>query len=276
MSFNVRNAATAANAEHVNVLGLRALARARTSLTAAVEASDTSLVVNDARMFRVGDAVIVGSGDDEETVTVAAVDLETNTLSVSAVSAGHDVGTRVVAPWHDFGHVRNPAREQELTELDIQSARNGRLATVKKITTAQTLEFTFESISVFDRDTIAWHTGGAVADGVIGSGAVMAVEEFTGAECEFLFVQENAETNGKVKLAYYPKAQVKGDGEESGDGESEAALNFRVTVLEDEEYTVPATLDANENAAPYGFRYIVPAANRDAALDAISGGGAGS
>lgn len=273
MAFEVRNIANAADPQFVNVLGLRALARARTTLQAGAATTDTSLVVVDASMFRVGDKILVGAYDhsDEEERTIASIDLNTSTLTIDALTNTHAAGTRVVTEWHDFGHVRNPSREQDLTELDIQSARLGRLATVKKLTTAQTLEFTFESISVFDRETIAYHTGGVTEAGVIGSGAIAAVEEFTGVMCEFMMVQENAESGGNIKIAYYPYAQVRGDGEESGDGENESALTFRVTVLQDENFKIPAALVATNPAAPFGFRYIVPPANRSAVLDAIAG-----
>lgn len=172
--------------------------------------------------------------------------------------------------WHDFGHVQSPNRDQDLTELDIKSARLGRLATIKKLTTEQTLEYTFESMSVLDEGTIALHTGGASGEGAANVGDVYAVEDFTATEGELLFVQENAETGGTVKIAYYPKAQIKGDGEESGDGESASTLTFRATILQDETYTVPVDLAASEPEAPYGFRYFTPKANLDAVLDFIS------
>lgn len=174
--------------------------------------------------------------------------------------------------WIDFGHVRSPSREQDLTELDIQSARLGRLATIKKLTTAQTLEYTFEAMTVFDESVVGLHSGGAAGEGDANVGDVYAVEDFVGTTGELLFVQENAESANMVKIAYYPAAQIKGDGEESGDGESVAVLKFRATVLQDEDYTVPAGLAAGEPSAPYGFRYFTPAANIDAILDLIDPG----
>lgn len=175
--------------------------------------------------------------------------------------------------WHDFGHVRNPNREQDLTELEIKSARLGRLATIKKVTTEVSLEYTFESISVFDQATVGLHGGGPFGDGVIGDGAVFAVEEFLGTEGEILVVQPNAETGGVVKVGYFPHALLKGDGEESGDGETESQLTFRATVMPAETYKVPVALAAGEPDAPYGFRYFAPAVSLDDVLDAISDGG---
>jgi hypothetical protein len=172
--------------------------------------------------------------------------------------------------WHDFGHVRSPAREQDLTELEIKSARLGRLATVKKITTEVSLEYTFESISVLDAATVALHSGGAAGEGLIGTGGFFAVEEFLGTEGQVMLVQPNAETGEMAKLAFYPLVLLKGDGEESGDGESESSLTFRATILPAEDYTVPAAIVVSEPSAPYGFRYFVPAASLDDALDAIS------
>lgn len=177
--------------------------------------------------------------------------------------------TGATGGWTDMGHVRAPSREQDLTELDIQSARLGRLATIKKITTEQSLEYTFEAMTVFDQDVLALHTGGTTEEGAANVGDILSVEDFVGTEGELMFVQENAETGNMVKIAYYPKAQIKGDGEESGDGESVATLSFRGTVLQDEAYVVPAGLAAGTPAAPYGFRYFTPEANLSAVLDII-------
>ena len=177
------------------------------------------------------------------------------------------------ASWHDFGHVRTPQREQELTELEIKSARLGRLATIKKVTTEASLEYTFESMSILDAATVGMHTGGPSGDGVVGDDAFYAVEEFLGTNAELLIVQPNAETGGMMKFAYYPSAEIKGDGEESGDGENESTLTFRATILPAEGYTVPATLALSEPEAPFGYRYFAPASSETAVLDAISDGG---
>ncbi len=177
------------------------------------------------------------------------------------------------ADWHDFGHVRNPNREQDLTELDIKSARLGRLATIKKVTTEVSLEYTFESISVLDLATVGLHTAGPFGAAEIGDGAFYAVEEFLGNEGELLVVQPNAETGGVVKVGYFPHALLKGDGEESGDGETESQLTFRATIMPAETFAVPATLATGTPYAPYGFRYFAPAASLDDVLDAISDGG---
>jgi hypothetical protein len=200
----------------------------------------------------------------------------TNTLTAASASLVAVLGLRMyfrpldANDWHDFGHVRSPAREQDLTELEIKSARLGRLATIKKLTTEVTLEYTFESMSVLDEATVALHSGGESGTGLIGTGAFYAVEEFLGTEGQLLLVQPNAETGEMAKVAFYPLALLKGDGEESGDGETESTLTFRATILPDEAYTIPATIDVAVPAAPYGFRYFVPAADLDAALDAIS------
>lgn len=273
--FQPRNAAAAADPSYVNVLGLRVYARARTSLLDIAESAGTTLSVANARMFRVGDNILVGGhADSLVELVVSDIDLTTNVITVSGtVGADFPVGTRVVGEFHDFGHVRNPTREQDLTELDIQSARYGRLATVKKLTTAVDFEFTFESISVFDRETLAWHSGGGATAGVIGgAGATAAVEEFAGNDADLVFVYPNAEPNGNVKIAYYPWVTIKGDGEEAGDGENESALTFRATVLQDGDYKVPATLAASNPAAPYGMRYITTPATLQDVLDIIDGG----
>jgi hypothetical protein len=200
----------------------------------------------------------------------------TNVLTAASASLVAVLGLRMyfrtagTTEWHDFGHVRSPAREQDLTELEIKSARLGRLATIKKLTTEVTLEYTFESISVLDQATVALHSGGAAGDGLIGTAAFFAVEEFLGTEGQLLLVQPNAETGEMAKLAFYPNVLLKGDGEASGDGETESTLTFRATVLPDEAYTIPAAIDATEPDAPYGFRYFVEADDLDDALDAIS------
>ena len=175
--------------------------------------------------------------------------------------------------WHDFGHVRSPAREQDLTELEIKSARLGRLATIKKLTTEVSLEYTFESMSVLDQATVGLHSGGAYGPGAIGTGAFFAVEEFIGTEGQVMLVQPNAEPGEMAKIAFYPSVLLKGDGEESGDGESESTLTFRATVMPNEEYTVPGAIAVSEPEAPYGFRYFVEGGDDfDDALDAISDG----
>lgn len=172
--------------------------------------------------------------------------------------------------FHDFGHVRSPNREQDLTELEIKSARLGKLATIKKITTESSLEFTFDSASVLDQKTVELHSGGEAGTGDIGTNAHYAVEDFVGTKGSLLLVQENAESSEQERVAYYPSVQIKGDGEESGDGENEATLTFRVTVTPDEAYTIPGALAAATPAAPYGFRYVVNPGDLQAVLDAIA------
>lgn len=177
------------------------------------------------------------------------------------------------AGFHDFGHVLSPAREQDLTELEVKSARLGKLATVKKLTTEASLEYTFQTQSVLDQETVALHTGGAVEAGAIGTGGFVSAEDFTGTTGELLLIQRNAEASGKIKIAYYPSVTLKGDGEESGDGENAATLTFRATVTPDEDFTVAAALAAGEPEAPYGFRYVCAPADLDDVLDAIADGG---
>jgi hypothetical protein len=174
--------------------------------------------------------------------------------------------------WHDFGHVRNPAREQDLTELEIKSARLGRLAVIKKVTTEAKLEFTFESISVLDQATVALHSGGETGTGLVGTGAFFAAEEFLGTEGQLLLVLPNAETGGMELLQFYPNVLLKGDGQEAGSGENESQLTFRVTVLPSEEYTIPGAIGAGDVSAPFGFRYVASHDDVEDALDAISDG----
>ena len=178
-----------------------------------------------------------------------------------------------VGAFVDLGHVQNPQRTIDQQELDIQSARTGRLLTVKKLTTSLSKGLTFESMSSTETSVLELHRGSSAA-GSTALGTFVA-EDVTPTEGDLLIVQRNAETGGPIRVEYRPSCQIKGTDEQSGDGESVALLNFEVTVLADENYTIPATLDGNETAAPLGFVGVVAEDDLENVLDIIAASGEG-
>lgn len=271
MAFSdlIRNAAAAVDAANAGVLGFRCYGRARVTVTVAANATDTTLNVSSAKLFEVGDDIQVGVYGTVETRTISAI--AGNVLTIDALTGAHAVGAVVHGLYHDFGYVGDFDRENTLEELEMRAARNGKLVTFKKLNTSQSIDMSFSTQSVFDRFNVALHTGGFVGDGVIGGAeAFISIEEFTGQEIAYLIVQESSEDLHKAFVGYFPRATIQGSDEEGADGESESKLVYDVTILEDENYVVPASVSVDTPTAPFGFRYAIPEADLTTLLDAIT------
>lgn len=265
MAFDTVNPILASD---VNVLGLIIYFRPRATLAADADASDTTIVVDAAGVFRVGDVLALTDKTNDEEVTVSAI--SGNTLTVTALTNSYETGDMVfLADWLDLGHVQNPARTVDQQEQDIQSARTGKLLTVKKLTTSLSKGLTFESMSTTDISILSLHRGRPAGTAVLNTGTFIP-DDVTPVMGELLIVQHNAETGGPIRLEYRPSAQIRGVDESGGDGTNPALLNFEVTFLQDETYVIPATLASDTPSAPLGFAGVTIQANLSTVLDAIS------
>lgn len=168
----------------------------------------------------------------------------------------------------DMGYVQNPQRAVDQQQNEIQSARDGKLQTVKIITTSVSKSLTFETMSSEDPDVLALHRGGVAGGTAVGQ---FIPDDVTPTAGDMIVVQKNAETGGDMLVEYRPSVNIVGTDEQSGDGENPAILTFEATILADEVYSIPAALDAGTPAAPLGFSGIVPLAQLAAFLDAAAG-----
>lgn len=178
--------------------------------------------------------------------------------------------TKATGAWIDYGYVLNPSRSDEQTVKEIKSARTGKSLTVKSITTGRTLTLGWDTNSIDDVAVLGVHAGGTVVEG---TNADVVPDDINAVKQELLIVALNAETGGRVYMEYHPAADVKGNGKSFGDGENEVALSFEATVLSDDAYEIPATIDATVGgtSAPYGWVALVDSNKVDTVKDAIAG-----
>src|SRR6056297_3211695 len=105
----------------LGVLGVRGYFRPTTTLSAAASATDTSITVEDATLFTDTDTIVVGSGADQESVTISAI--SGSTLTIGALSNDQAQGALVRLPaWVDFGIMADWEPQDETEELEIQGA----------------------------------------------------------------------------------------------------------------------------------------------------------
>lgn len=265
MAFGTVNTVSASD---VNVLGLIIYFRVRTRLAEAAGVSDTTITVENAAMFRAGDTLTLSDGTTTEDVTISAI--AGNVLTVTALTGDYTAGDHVhLADWYDLGHVQNPARTVDQQEQDIQSARTGKLLTIKKLTTSLSKGLTFESMSTTDPVVLSLHRGRSPGAQVPNTG-LFVPDDVTPVTGELLIVQHNAETGGPIRLEYRPAAQIRGVDESGGDGTNPALLNFEATFLQAEDYVIPSTLASDTPSAPLGFAGVTTQANLETVMDAIS------
>ena len=153
----------------------------------------------------------------------------------------------------DFGNIENLAPNRESTENPLQSSRNGTRTTVKVLSSSLTDSYTFDSLDITDKAIAAIHEG-ADSIPVVGKETTQSLIIRTpGAKQEMeLFILEPGAPNTDSRLLYVPRAQVEGNGHTPSAGSEAARLGFRVTLLTDEAYKVPAALIASNPDAPHG------------------------
>lgn len=258
-------------ASDVNIIGLQVHFRPGTTLSADVSAAATTITVDNVNIFDdSGDAaaIFITDGTLSETATVTAI--SGNDLTVAALTNGYAAGS--IVRWQnyiDLGHVQNPSRSVDVQENEIQSAREGRLTTIKKITTSITKAITFESMSTTDDDIALLHRGRIPKTG--GGLGTFIPDDVTPVAGEAILIHKNAETGGNIIVEHRPSAQIAGTDFQGGDGENVSVRVFEITVLTKEGYTIPVALDTDASPAELGFEGIVTPANLTAVLDAIAG-----
>jgi len=258
-------------ASDVNVLGLQVHFRPGTTTSAAVIATATAITVDNVNIFAItgaGSTFTIDDGTLSETGTITAI--VGSVLTVGALTNPYAAGTTI--RWDDFidlGHVQNPSRAVDVQENEIQSAREGRLQTIKKLTTSISKSITIETMTTTDDDVAMLHRGRQPkAGGAIGT---FIPDDVTPVNGETLLIHKNAETGGQILVEFRPSSQIAGTDFQGGDGENVALRVFEITVLTLEGYTIPAALDTDESPASLGFEGWTTTANLTAVLDAIAG-----
>lgn len=171
--------------------------------------------------------------------------------------------------WVDLGIIENWEPTDEIEELEIQGARTGLTVTHETLAISASLSYGFDSNNPNDKDILAlWNGGAMTADpGTTGHSAPIS---FDGTSGELLWVRENAQSAKPSQILYHPAATIRRTGQAGTPGEEAAGLSFTATVTADEQYTIPAEVDAGETSAPYGYLYVVPTASLDTALTTVS------
>lgn len=247
----------------LGILGIRGYFREGSVLVTGISASATSITLEDATFVENGQSLRLGSGSNGETVTVTGAPVG-NTVSISATTNAHSAGILVRdLNWIDLGILKDWSPDEDIEEFEFEGARSGLVQVFDKLTIRAELNYTFRSTNVTDNDVQDLHAGAVGATDVAANGYVVEVS-FNTTRGELLFVRENAQASKDSKLIYHPRATIKRDGESGTPGEEEASLDFTATVLADENFTIPDTIDAGSPAADYGFVWTVPTANLDA------------
>lgn len=267
MSFATRNTFGKAT---LAVLGVRGYFRPGTTLTAAASSTDTTITVSDPSLFTDTDTIIVGSGADQEEVTISAI--SGSDLTVSALSNDQPQGAMVRLPgWVDMGILADWEPQDETEELEIQGARSGLTETYETLAISASLAYGFTSNNPNDEEILALWNGGAMTEdpGATGASAPITFDSTSG---ELMFVRENAQSAKPSQILYHPAASIRRDGQAGTPGEEESGLTFSATVTAKEGFTIPADVDAATPAARYGYLYKVPTSALDDAIDTVSDG----
>lgn len=172
--------------------------------------------------------------------------------------------------WVDLGIVANWERTDEVEELEIQGARTGLTVTHEVIPISATLGYTFDSNNPNDHAILGLHGGAELEAGGDGFSAPIGFQATTG---ELLWVRENAQKNKPSMILYHPSASIRGDGTAGTPGEEAAGLSFSATVTAAETFKIPASIEAGEPDAPYGYQYLFDTDDMGNALDDVSDGG---
>ena len=183
------------------------------------------------------------------------------------------VGVRVYihdgTGWIDLGVIKDLTPDEENEEFRFEGARNGISETYGVIPLSFAIAYTLNSENPMDPDIRALHEGSAGAADPGGDGTSF-VKSSQPTEGKMLIVHENAEESKPSEIVYHPLVSVRRNGRSGTPGEEASALGFAVEVLADEEYTVPVGVNAAGPSAPYGYTWIMPTDQLDAALTTAS------
>ena len=267
MAFTTRNTF---GKDTLGVLGVRGYFRPGTTLTAAASSGGTEITVANPALFTDTDTIIVGSGADQESVTISAI--SGSDLTVGALSNNQAQGALVrLAGWVDMGILADWEPQDETEELEIQGARSGLTETYETLAISASLAYGFTSNNPNDEEILAlWNGGAMTADpGATGASAPLTFDSTSG---ELLFVRQNAQSSKPSQILYHPSSSIRRDGQAGTPGEEESGLTFTSTVTALEGFTIPAAIDAAGPAARYGFLYKVPTSGLDTAIATVSDG----
>lgn len=249
MAISYRNATTADDAA---VHGLRLAFRPLTTVAADAATAATTLIVSSSTWLPVDD-IYVGDNTANETRTVSSK--TGNTLTIDALTGAATVGAKVrPVSWFDLGYTQSPDLTTDSDQVELTTARTGKLATFKTISTNTTRTLTFETLSSLDDDVIALHNGIPALTSAIGTGNKIYPIGTNGITGELAIINFNANSTEPGFLQYFPSITLTGGGYgDAFDGESATVLNFTASIGQDADYTIPAAIDTAGSAATDGF-----------------------
>lgn len=162
----------------------------------------------------------------------------------------------------DFGAVQDLSRNRESDENKLEAARNGIRETVKVLTTSFTDKATYTSANFADPNVRAVFEGAEALTALNDPTAKIFIRGAGGSvQARFIILRPGAPGTDS-SLIFVPKVQIKGTEETESNGADPQRLGFEVTFLSDEAYHVPATVLADNPAAPYGVSALIEATTK--------------
>lgn len=172
--------------------------------------------------------------------------------------------------WVDLGIIKDLSPDEEQEVFNFEGARSGLQQIYDTVIISSELSYTFNSDNALDETILALHAGADAEDAAVGDDSFTIVQSFTTANGEFMIVYPNAQANKPSMIVYHPSVSLRRDGQSGEAGTEQRQLGFTAAVTADEEYQVPETVNASEPAAPFGYMWVGPTADLDAAETAIS------
>ena len=163
--------------------------------------------------------------------------------------------------WVDMGNVEDLAPTTNSDTNQLTTARNGVRVPAKTLTTSVTDTFGFDTLDTTD-PTIRGLWNGVAAVPVVGADGAQGMVRTPGGKYEAeLAVLEPGAPDTDSALTYFPRVELAGNGKRASGGTEAGRLSFLATILADEGYTVPATVDASTPKAPNGYDVVVEASS---------------
>lgn len=174
----------------------------------------------------------------------------------------------------DAGAIENLSKAREVTENKLDTSRNGIRTPLKALTASFAETVTFDTLNIGDPVLAGLFEGNEALTMVAPTGKIVIRKPGTARQCRFVILNPGA-PNTDSTLLYIPKATIEGVEETQSNGTDAARLGFKVTLLTDETYKIPASVLASNDSAPYGARGILeasatPIADLEALVQALT------
>lgn len=172
--------------------------------------------------------------------------------------------------WIDMGIIKDLSPDEEQETFNFEGARSGLQQIYDTVIISSELSYSFSSDNALDEVILALHAGADSEEAAVGDDAFTVIQSFATNDGELMLVYPNAQANKPSMIVYHPRVSLRRDGQSGEAGTEQRQLGFTATVTASEEYVVPETVNAASPAAPFGYMWVGPTADLDAAETAIS------